>query len=203
MTVTKKLFLVPLMLMVNACVSLLPEPPAPSKKIILSPELTLDQKSQTVPWHLSVEKPYANDRLDTTRVNLVRKIPSRLIVSDDIADVEWEERLSDMVQKHIVHAFEKSNLVPVVGRSNERFNAKYRLETDIRSFSIHLDLQETPVARVEISAKIIDSNEHKSIKQKFFSAEVEIAARHLDGFITALEKAYAMVISQLVSWTVQ
>jgi cholesterol transport system auxiliary component len=111
------------------------------------------------------------------------------------------DKLGRMVQSKLVEAFENSGKVGGVGVPGQGLAIDYQVVTDIRTFEI--DTSAAHAATVEISAKILNDKTGTIKTQEVFRKVVPIGANDNNGYVKALDTAFAGVSSQIVDWTLK
>ena len=105
-----------------------------------------------------------------------------------------------MVQSKFVTAFENSREVGGVGVPGQGLAIDYQVVTDIRSFEIDVTQH---VAVVEISAKILNDRNGTIIAQNVFRRTSPLGGAGNEDYIRALDRAFALVTSDIVAWTLR
>lgn len=192
----KFLVLFPLMLL-SACVSLLPETGEPPKRIWLEPAMISsplrdhNNPLQTV----AITRPTATNMLDSERFR-IRDLRGKIALVDHIAGIEWQEHLPIMVQRHLIQALILSKKFKAVGFEEDSFNHNVVLETDIQKFDVVIQ-KDKMYAEIELSAKLLEVKGRDVIWQKPFTSKAPITSHSLEAFIAGLTKAYENVLYQV------
>ncbi len=188
-------------LLLAGCISVFPDPPPTSKKIVLTPALKMARGGPKVPWQLIIEKPLSNEILNSTRLVVVRYDLQGIKAMEYVAGVEWNDKLPRMLQERLIAAFESSGRITGVGQSEESFRAPYALQLDIRHFEVEVQERDQQArAFVEVSAKIISSKTLKVEAQKTFTRHAPARAHTLKGFLEAFESASGLLLGDVVQW---
>lgn len=137
-----------------------------------------------------VTEPQALKALDSENI-VVREGASQI---QYLSGAQWSDRLPKIVQSRLIEAFERSGRVGGVGRPGEGLAIDFQIITEIRAFGI-----ENGVAVVEIGAKLLNDRTGVVRSTKTFSASVR-AVNGSDGYVAALDQAFADVASELVAW---
>lgn len=144
-----------------------------------------------------VPEPTALKALDSDQV-VIRLSGSEI---QYLADSQWSDRLPKMVQSKLVQAFENTGKIGGVGKPGEGLAIDFQVITDIRSFEVSTDGADTAV--VEIFAKIVNDRNGTVRAQKAFRATVPVSGSGNPAFVTALDRAFADVSADIVSWTLK
>lgn len=142
-----------------------------------------------------VPQPSALKALDSEQI-VVRPSPSEI---QYLAQAQWSDSLSKMVQAKLVQAFENTGRVGGVGKPGEGLAIDYQVATDIRAFEVQTSGANTAV--VEISAKLLNDRNGTVRVQKVFRAAVPVGGSGNTAFVKALDAAFAAVTADIVGWT--
>src|SRR5579872_962985 len=142
---------------------------------------------------LAVREPLGPIEFDTPRI-VVRTDEKTLAY---LPDGRWSERLPALVQTRLVETFQNAHLFRSVSRVSGT-PADYALALDIRHFEI-----DAPSSRaiVEIAAEIDRGADGRIMATKVFKADAPVAAVNGAQAAAALDKALAVVMGQIVSFT--
>jgi cholesterol transport system auxiliary component len=142
-----------------------------------------------------VPLPSALKALDSEQV-VIRPSPAEI---QYLAQSQWSDSLTRMVQAKLVQAFENTGRVGGVGKPGEGLAIDFQVATDIRAFEVQTSGADTAV--VEISAKILNDRNGSVLKQKVFRATAPVRGTGNPAFIAALDAAFAAVTTEIVGWT--
>jgi cholesterol transport system auxiliary component len=145
---------------------------------------------------LLVPQPTALGALDRTDI-VVRVTSSQL---QYLAQAQWSDKLTRMVQAKLVEAFENSHRVGGVGVPGQGLAIDYQVVTDIRAFEINV---EQHLAVVEISAKILNDRTGAIRAQHVFRKTAPIGGGGNESYIKALDRTFAAVTTEIVDWTLR
>ena len=143
---------------------------------------------------LIVQDATAIGALDSDKI-VVRPAEGKIAA---LADAQWGERLTRLVQVRAIQAFENAKRMRGVGRPGDRIVADYQLLLDIRSFEIVVD---GPSAEVTIAAKIVGDRSGRVVAGRVFTARVPATATEGPPAIAALDEAWGKVAVDIVLWT--
>ncbi|APO75010.1 hypothetical protein AM571_CH02201 [Rhizobium etli 8C-3] len=144
-----------------------------------------------------VPAPTALKALDGEQI-VVRVSPSEI---QYLSRSQWSDRLPRIVQSKLVEAFENSGKLGGVGKPGQGLAIDYQVVTDIRSFEI--DNSAGGRAIVEISANILNDRNGTVRAQKVFRAAVPAGGGSSEGYVRALDRAFAAVTGEIVDWTLR
>ena len=142
-----------------------------------------------------VPQPSALKALDGDQI-VIRPSPSEI---QYLAQAQWSDSLSKMVQAKLVQAFENTGRLGGVGKPGEGLAIDYQVATDIRSFEVQTSGADTAV--VEISAKLLNDRNGTVRAQKVFRAAVPVGGSGNTAFVKALDAAFAAETADIVGWT--
>ncbi|MBY4606757.1 ABC-type transport auxiliary lipoprotein family protein [Rhizobium sp. 9T] len=140
--------------------------------------------------------PTALRSLDSEQI-VIRVSPSEI---QYLSRAQWGDKLPRIVQSKLVEAFENSGKLGGVGLPGQGLAIDYQIVTDIRSFEI--DASSGNQAVVEISVKLLNDRNGSVRAQKVFRATAPAGGDNV-GFVKALDRAFATVVSEIVSWTLR
>lgn len=116
-------------------------------------------------------------------------------------DAQWADRLPAVFQAKAIEAFEQSNRARAVGRPGEGLSIDYQLLIDIRSFE-YASSGKRGVARVEVSAKILNDRNGRVVATRILTGEAPVARDEASDVVAAVDAALNQVLVELVRWTV-
>lgn len=157
-------------------------------------DLTAPEKVSAGPRKAKVQvlvtEPQALKALDSENI-VVREGTGQI---QYLSGAQWGDRLPKIVQARLIEAFERSGRFGGVGRPGEGLAIDYQVITDIRAFGI-----QDGVAQIEIAAKLLNDRNGVVRGSKVFSASAN-AGTGPDALVSALDRAFAEVASELVTW---
>ncbi|AIL12562.1 hypothetical protein IM40_01975 [Candidatus Paracaedimonas acanthamoebae] len=187
----------------TGCVSVLPEAPEPSKKIILTPLLSKRIEGSAILGALIVEKPLMLESLDSTRIKIILYDKAGVALSEFISGVEWSDRLPTLLQETLVILYEKTGKFTAVGRAEEQFYAAHRLHLTITHFEVVKEADSSMQVVIGFSTKFIHSQSRTVLAQRHFLRKVAVKEEGLQGIIKAFEKATSDSFSEMIQWTLE
>lgn len=130
----------------------------------------------------------------------------RIVVSSDsrityYPDAQWADRLPAVFQAKAIEAFEQSQRARAVGRPGEGLSIDYQLLIDIRAFEF-ASSGNRGVARIEVSAKILNDRNGRVVATRVFKGEAPAARDEAGYVVAAVDAALNQVLIDLVRWTV-
>jgi cholesterol transport system auxiliary component len=180
-----------------AACSLLPQGAAPPKLYTLTPASDFPAGGARVAWQLLIEVPMSTAALDTPRIALSHN-PTTL---DYFADAAWVDRAPLMLQALLVQSFENSGRIAAVARDQLTLRADYILMTELRHFEADYGAGTTPVAHLELGAKLIRAADRAVAAQQRFDATAPASANDVPAIVDAFNTAFHQAARQLADWT--
>lgn len=118
-----------------------------------------------------------------------------------LSKARWGDRLPKLVQAKLVEAFENTGRIGGVGKPGEGLAIDFQIVTDIRAFQVESN-GETH-ANIEISVKLLNDRNGTVRAQRVFSATSAVQGSGNRDYIAALDRAFAQVSTEIVSWTLK
>lgn len=115
-----------------------------------------------------------------------------------LENAQWSDSLTKLVQAKFIQAFENAQLFSSVDLPVDGVTPDFRLQTDIRSFSVSASPE--PSAEVAFAVKLV-SADGKIVAQRIFHRSVPIPTTGEADAIPALNNAFVGVETDLVAWT--
>jgi len=184
------------LLVALAACGILPKPPPPPQLYRLTPLPAPQIAARPIDAQLVIERPTAPAALDTERIVLSRN-PNSI---DYFADAAWTDHAPLLVQSLILQSFENSGRIAAVGRESMALRADYILSTELRHFEANYSTG-SPVAHVEITAKLVKALDRNIVAQQRFDAAVPAKANQVPAVVEAFNAALHQALRQLVDWT--
>lgn len=193
----RRVVLAALALAAAGCTSLLPQGSDPPKLYPLTPASDFPPGGASVAWQLLVDVPVSAAALDTERIALSRSATS----IDYFADAAWTDRAPLMVQALIVQSFENSGRISAIGRESLALKADYTLRPELRHFEADYGGGGSPVAHVQIAAKLVKMPDRVIVAQRSFDASARAAQNQVPAIVEAFDTALHQAMRQIVDWT--
>jgi phospholipid/cholesterol/gamma-HCH transport system substrate-binding protein len=172
---------------------------ATSKARIATYDLTVPRVTESaakVPTaQLVIPDPTALAALDNDRI----QTRAASGASSAMADAQWSDALTKLVQLKLIRTFEDAGLFGGVSRPLDGLTADYQLFVDVRSFQIATAAP--PKAEVEMVGKVFD-NTGRIIDTRIFRAGVA-SGPDAPAAAVALDQAFGKVANELAAWTSQ
>lgn len=142
---------------------------------------------------LVVGEPTALAVLDTEKI-VVRPSPGE---TAQLSGVQWEDRLTKLVQARIVQSFENDSRLRAVGKTADKLTADFQLVVDIRAFEISVA---DGTAVVEFSAKVVRERTGRIMAARVFRASIPTAGTDGPEAAGSLNEAFVKLETELVLW---
>lgn len=142
-----------------------------------------------------VAEPVALKQFDGENI-VIRTSPTTI---QYLANSQWSDRLPNIVQAQLVEAFENTDRLGGVSSPGEGLAIDYQVLTTIRNFEVVVYGQ--PVARVELSVKLLNDRNGVVIAQQVFEGTAPVPAGGNDAYVQALDAAFDQAVSALVPWS--
>jgi phospholipid/cholesterol/gamma-HCH transport system substrate-binding protein len=143
---------------------------------------------------MAVAEPTAVVMYETQRILLQAKDGGFTFLED----AQWSDSLTKLVQAKLVQAYENAQLFSSVDLSVEGATPDYRLQTEIRSFSV--SASPAPSVDLSLAAKLI-SADGKIVAERVFHRSVPIPTIGAADAVSGLNNAFVGVETDLIAWT--
>jgi cholesterol transport system auxiliary component len=148
-------------------------------------------------WQLQISRPYADAMHDSARI-LVRPQPDELQVYKGAA---WTQPAPDIVLDTLLRAFTDSGRLAGVSRRGEGVSAKYELLLDLRRFESDYAGGTTPIARIEIGARLVHNADNRVVASEVFDASTPSEGVGITQISRAFEQSLGDATGRLIGWT--
>jgi len=191
----KKILFIALSLMMQACVSVLPEAPPPSARYEVSDVADAASARAPVNWTLGVEAPDATLAFNSAKIALSRE-PARI---EYYAGGEWVDRAPRLFAVALTRSFENTGLIRGVGNRIALPVSDYVLQTDIRNLSVEHRGGKL-IAKTAVFARLTNG---RSIvyASKLFTADAPVNADNAGAAAIALNEGLRQIQREIVDWT--
>jgi cholesterol transport system auxiliary component len=180
----------------SGCGTVLQGPPVP-QLYVLRPQIPA-MMGPRVNWRLAVAQPDAVASLDTQRIALTRSATTL----DYFANAAWTDRLSLIVQRQLIQAFDTSGRITSVDRDTSGLEADFVLQTEIRDFQARYDTPDgAPQVVVTIQAKLARMPQREIAASVNATQQATAAANEINSIVVAFNQACGAAIAQIVTST--
>ncbi len=146
---------------------------------------------------LLVASPRALKALDTSYIAVVDKGP----VYSYFPGSAWADTLPNVVQLKLVETLQNTNRLRGVGLPGDGLLIDYQLQSEIRAFELRLGSGNRGV--VEISARIVNDRNGRTVATKVFRAATPAGATSVDKAVEAMNRSADRVFAEIAAWTLQ
>jgi len=144
-----------------------------------------------------VAAPRALKALDTSYIAVVEKGP----VYSYFPNSAWADTLPNVVQLKLVETLQNTGRLRGVGVPGDGLLIDYQLQTEIRKFELQVGGGTRGV--VEISARVVNDRNGRTVATKVFSAETSAGSTSVDKAVEAMNSSADRVFSEMAAWTLQ
>lgn len=116
-----------------------------------------------------------------------------------LGGARWADRLPRIVQARLADLYQRSGRFGGVGRPGEGLAIDYQVLTDLRAFDIRVGGQDR--AEVELFVRLLNDRSGVVRASRSFAGSSPVAGTGGQAFATALDRAFADAVSDLVDWT--
>lgn len=160
-------------------------------------QVKVDPSWPQADWQLIVAKPSAARMVDSPRIN-VRPSPSELEV---YKGATWSQPATDMIEDAVLRGFEDSGRIPGVARPATGIRADYKLALDVRRMEADYRGQATPVAVIEVNAKLIHVVDQRVVGDRTFRSSEDVGSTAVPAVAAAFERGLQQFTQEVVGWT--
>lgn len=144
-----------------------------------------------------VAAPRALKALDTTYIAVVDKGP----VYSYFPESAWADTLPNVVQLKLVETLQNTGRLRGVGVPGDGLLIDYQLQTEIRAFELRVD--GTDRGLVEISARVVNDRNGRTVATKVFRAETPSGSTSVDKAVAAMNASADRVFAEMAAWTLR
>ncbi len=159
--------------------------------------ISADPSWPTVQWQLAIAKPSASRLLDSPRI-AVRPTPGELEV---YRGATWSQPAPDLLEGALLRGFEDSGRIAAVARTATGIRPDYKLALDLRRFEADYQGGSTPVATIELNAKLIHSTDQRVVASQSFTQVQPARSTAVADVANAFEQVMQAMGSELIGWT--
>lgn len=118
-----------------------------------------------------------------------------------LAGASWSDRLPRLVQARMVTALSANRTFKSVGETDSKASADITVSSDVRAFQIEA-IPGKDAAHVAINVRLIEDRTGKVIGTRLFDISRTVKEKSTEANITALNGAFADVLSEMVDWSI-
>ena len=192
--------LLPLLLVLNGCTSIIPGADRkPAQLYELRPTGSFAGTLPRIRAQLLVETPSASASLRSSRI-AIKMQRTRL---DYLADSEWTDVATNLVQTLLVESFDNSGRIAGVARQGSGLRTDYLLKSDLREF--HAEMYKGAPARIRIRlhVRLVRWTDRDIVASRTFEASTLLAGESNEAIVTGFDAAVGGVLKQVVEWSLR
>ncbi len=159
------------------------------------PQVAADPSWPHATWQLAVAPTTAARFVDSYRI-AVRPTPGEVQV---YKGARWFKAPSEQVEDTVLHALEDSGKIDA-GRQESGIAADYKLLMDLRRFEADYAGQATPMATIEVSAKVLHSIDQEVVQARTFRQSVPVGGTDTEQVAQAFGKALGAISHDIAGW---
>ena len=180
----------------SGCGTVLQGPPVP-QLYVLRPQVPATTGPR-VNWRLAVASPDAVASLDTPRIALMRSATTM----DYFANAAWTDRLTLILQRQLIQAFDTTGRITSVDRDTSGLEADFVLQTEVRDFQARYDTPDgAPQVVVSIQAKLARMPQREIAANVNATQQATAGANEINSIVVAFNQACGAAIAQIVNST--
>ena len=161
------------------------------------PQLHADPAWPVLDAQLSIGTPHVAGMLDGVRI-AVRPTPGELQV---YKGAQWASDPGEQLRDAILRTLEESGRIGAVARQGSGIAADYRLELDVRRYEADYAGGSTPVATIEVNAKLLRSIGQEVVGSRTFHQAVPVGGTDAAQVSQAFGTALGAVAGDIAGWT--
>ncbi|MEO9529180.1 ABC-type transport auxiliary lipoprotein family protein [Roseibium sp.] len=144
-----------------------------------------------------VASPRALKALDTSYIAVVDKGP----VYSYFPGSAWADTLPNVVQLKLVETLQNTGRLRGVGLPGDGLLIDYQLQTEIRAFELQIEGANRGV--VEISARVVNDRNGRTVATKVFRAETPSGSTSVDKAVEAMNASADRVFAEMAGWALR
>ncbi|MEM5582007.1 ABC-type transport auxiliary lipoprotein family protein [Roseibium sp. AS2] len=144
-----------------------------------------------------VASPRALKALDTSYIAVVDRGP----VYSYFPGSAWADTLPNVVQLKLVETLQNTGRLRGVGLPGDGLLIDYQLQTEIRAFELQIEGANRGV--VEISARVVNDRNGRTVATKVFRAETPSGSTSVDKAVEAMNASADRVFAEMAGWALR
>lgn len=192
--------LIALLLVLGGCTSIIPGADRkPPQLYELRPTGSFAANLPRIRAQLLVEAPSASASLRSNRI-AIKMQPTKL---DYLADSEWTDLATNLVQTLLVESFDNSRRIAGVARQGSGLRTDFLLKSDLREF--HAEMYKGVPARIRIRlhVRLVRWNDRDIVASRTFEAAQPLASESNEAIVVGFDSALGTVLQQVVEWSLR
>ena len=190
--------LLPLLLVLGGCASIIPGADRdPPQLYELRPTGSFAADLPRIRAQLLVEAPSASASLRSSRI-AIKTQPTRL---DYLADSEWTDLATNLVQTLLVESFDNSGRIAGVARQGSGLRTDFLLKSDLREFHAELYKGAPARIRIRIHVRLVRWNDREIFASRTFEAAELLAGERNEAIVAGFDAAAGRILKRIVEWS--
>jgi len=192
--------LLALLLVLGGCTSIIPGADRkPPQLYELRPTGSFAAKLPRIRAQLLVETPTASASLRSSRI-AIKMQPTKL---GYLADSEWTDLATNLVQTLLVESFDNSGRIAGVARQGSGLRTDFLLKSDLREFHAEMYKGAPARIRIRIHVRLVRWNDRDIVASRTFEAAEPLAIGTNEAIVTGFDAALGGVLKQVVEWSLR
>ncbi len=192
--------LIPVLLAIGGCTSIIPGADRkPPQLYELRPTGSFAANLPRIRGQLLVETPTASASLRSSRI-AIKMQPTRL---DYLADSEWTDLATNLMQTLLVESFDNSGRIAGVARQGSGLRTDFLLKSDLRQF--HAEMYKGVPARIRLrlQVRLVRWSDREIVASRTFEAAELLVGGSNEAIVTGFDAAAGAVLKQVVEWSLR
>ena len=192
--------LIPLLLVLGGCASMLPGADRdPPQLYELRPAGSFAANLPRIRAQLLVEAPSASASLRSSRI-AIKMQPTKL---DYLADSEWTDLATNLVQTLLVESFDNSGRIAGVARQGSGLRTDFLLKSDLREFHAELYRGTPARIRIRVHVRLVRWDDRDIVASRSFETAEPLAGESSEAIVASFDAAVGGVLKQIVEWSLR
>ena len=192
--------LIPLLLVLGGCASIIPGADRnPPQLYELRPSGSFAANLPRIRAQLLVETPTASASLRSSRI-AIKMQPTKL---DYLADSEWTDLATNLVQTLLVESFDNSGRIAGVARQGSGLRTDFLLKSDLREFHAQMYAGTPARIRIRLHVRLVRWNDRDIVASRTFEAAELLAGQSNEAIVAGFDAAVGGVLKQIVEWSLR
>jgi cholesterol transport system auxiliary component len=169
--------------------------PAP-REFRVTAETTFADDLPEVDWSLAVDRPTILTAIDSARIARLSGVEVEYY-----AGAAWVDRPAPMIEPLLIASFRNSGAIEVVVDRRSEVRPDFLLQTNLAAFQAEPNESGPPVARVVISATLVNMPQREVVGTTELGRTIAAQAGDPAAVAAAIDEALGQVLKELVEWT--
>ncbi len=192
--------LIPLLLVLGGCASMIPGADRdPPQLYELRPTGSFAANLPRIRAQLLVETPTASASLRSSRI-AIKMQPTKL---DYLADSEWTDLATNLVQTLLVESFDNSGRIAGVARQGSGLRTDFLLKSDLREFHAQMYTGTAARIRIRLHVRLVRWNDRDIVASRTFEATELLPGESNETIVSGFDAAVGGVLKQIVEWSLR